>query len=177
MINYMGKFASGDKPKFDLITASKTRKYKIVTSVVLILGLIFLGLGLLLKGGVTQAVIPNSLEISELSGLTQKNGELLCDISIDQSFIVNTGTVDGRALVEPITFTLMDGAEKFLVVCDATNTYQVSQDYYPGLYHLRIRSNAPEYINQNGSLVRPTGKLRITCGSYMKEITFTYYQV
>ena len=177
MIDYMGKFASGDKPKFDLITASKTRKYKIVTAVVLIFGLIFLGLGLLLKGGVTQTTIPNSLDVSELSGLTQKNGELLCDISIDQSFIIKTGTIEGRALVEPIKFTLMDGAEQFLIVCDETNTYQINQGYYPGLYHLRIRSYTPEFINRNGNLVRPSGKLRITCGSYMKEITFTYYKI
>ena len=113
MIKYMGKLGTGDKPKFDLITASKTKKYKIITAVVLIFGLLFLGLGLLLKGAVTQTVIPNNLEISELSGLTQKNGEYFCDISIDQTFIINTGTATAEDIKELIEFITLAVKEKY----------------------------------------------------------------
>ena len=177
MIKYMGKLGTGDKPKFDLITASKTKKYKIITAVVLIFGLLFLGLGLLLKGAVTQTVIPNNLEISELSGLTQKNGEYFCDISIDQTFIINTGTLSGRALAEPITFTLLDGADLFLSVYDATNDHLITEAYYPGLFYLHIKRNAPAYINRQGEQVEPTGKLRITCGSFEEVINFTFKKI
>ena len=175
MINHMGNFATGDKPKFDLVTASKTKKYKVITAVILILGLLLLGGGLLMKGLNTKTVVPNTLEINELSGLTNKNGQLTCNISIDQPFLINTGTVDGRALVEPITFTFLDGASQFLVVRDQNNSRQITKSYYPGLFYFGIRANAPEYvINAGGESVNPTGKVRITCGSFMKEIVFTY---
>ena len=178
MINYMGKFATGDKPKFDLVTASKTKKYKIITAGVLILGLLLLGGGLLMKNLTTKTVIPNALEITELSGLTSKNGQLTCDISVDQPMLIGTGTVEGRALTEPITFTFLNGASKFLTVRDSTNTSQITKTYYPGLYYLSIRADAPEFVtNEVGDDVRPSGTLRIQCGSYIKDIVFTYYKV
>ena len=172
---------TGDKPKFDLITASKSKKYKIITVVVLILGVLLLGGGLLMKGFNTATVVPNTLEIvkSEFSGLTTTNGELTCDISIDQPFILKTGTDSDRALATPIIFTLLNGAEKFLKVCDATNSQQITKSYYPGLFYLSILDNAPAYVTnpENGEPMRPEGILRITCGSFMQEIKLTYYQV
>ena len=171
----MGKIVSGDKPKFDLITASKSKKYKIITAVVLIIGLLLLGGGLLMKNMITSAVIPNTLQISELSGMSSKNSQLVCDISIDQSFMIKTGTTEERALVQPIIFTLLDGAENFLEVRDVTNTYQINESYYSGLFYLHIREDAPAYVTVEDKQIKPTGKLRITCGSFMKEITFTYY--
>jgi len=173
---------TGDKPKFDLVTASKTKKYRIITAVVLVIGVLLLIGGLLMKGLNTTTVVANSLEINELSGLTKKNdnniGGLYCDISVDQPFLINTGTVNGRALSEPITFSLMGGAEQFLMVCDASNTYQINKSYYPGMFYLTIRDDAPTFVyNEIGEAVNPTGKLRISCGSYVKEINFTYYPI
>ena len=90
----MGKFTTGEKPKFDLITASKTKKYKIITAVILVVGLLMLGGGLLFRGLVTSAVAPNSLQIDMLSNLQGHN----CTISKNQLFCLSTGTVEGRAL-------------------------------------------------------------------------------
>lgn len=171
---------TGDKPKFDLITASKSKKYKIITVVVLILGVLLLGGGLLMKGFNTATVVPNTLEIvkSEFSGLTVTNGELTCDISIDQPFILKTGTDSDRALATPITFTLLNGAEKFLKVCDS-ELEQITESRFPGLFYLSILDNAPAYVTnpENGEPMRPEGILRITCGSFMQEVKLTYYQV
>ncbi len=165
----MGKFSTGEKPKFDLITASKTKKYKIITGVILGLGVVILAVSLLLKSMVTQAVIPNTLMINNLSNLNG-TGPLnyTCTISQDETFTLSTGTTEGRALVDPIKFTLFDGAETFLDIQE--------KSYYDGLFTLYIRDDAPALVeNENGDMVRPSGKLRITCGSYVLEITFTYY--
>ncbi len=160
-----------DKPKFDLITASRSKKYRIITAVVLIFGLLFMGLGLLLRGFVTGTVTPNDLQISELSGLN--HGNYRCNISTDQSFILRTGTAMDQALSTPITFKIYDGAEQFLEIQDI-NHNTITQAYYPGMFYLHIRPNSPEFTNTND---RPEGKLLISCGSYYKEITFTYYKV
>lgn len=167
----MGTSTTGDKPKFDLITASRTKKYRIITVVFLIIGLLFLISGLLLQGFVTKAIAPNDLQISELSGLTEN---YTCDISIDQPFIVRTGTVMDKALSDPITFKFYDGAEQFLEVQDLNHNY-TTESHFPGLFYLHVKTSCPEFVkNAQGIDVRPTGKLRISCGSYVKIITFTY---
>ena len=90
----MGKTTeTGEKPKFDLITASKTKKYKIITAVVLIIGVLLLALGLLLRSTLTSAVTPNALTIvdgtlSNLEGTGPTNYN--CTISIDQTFVLTT---------------------------------------------------------------------------------------
>lgn len=172
----MGINTAGDKPKFDLITASRSKKYRIITAVVLILGLLLLGGGFLLRSFVTEAVAPNDLQISELSGLRKEQGRDVCDISTDQTFIIRTGTVMSRALADPITFTIYDGAEQFLEVWDL-NKQVINEAHFPGMFYLHVRTNCPEYIKDEfGNDVRPSGKILITCGSYAKEITVTYYK-
>ena len=165
----MGKHATGEKQKFDLVTASKTKKYKIITGVILGIGVVLLLLSLLLKGSVTQAVVPNTLMINNLSNLkgTGPTG-YTCVISQNETFTLSTGTTQGRALATPIKFTLLNGAKDFLEIQDSS--------YYDGLFTLRIRNNAPAFVeNDFGQMVRPTGTLRITCGSYVIQIQFTYY--
>lgn len=174
----MGKFSTGDKPKFDWITASKTKKYKIITAVVLAFGVLLLAGGLLLKNFVTSAVTPNALKIENLSNL-QGKGPLgyHCVISTNQTFMLNTGTVSGRPLANPITFTLLDGAENFLEVWDSTDSYAINSSHYSGLFNLHIKADAPAYVtNTLGVTERPTGTLQINCGSYILQIEFTYHQ-
>ncbi len=172
----MGNFSTGDKPKFDLITASKTKKYKIITAVVLILGVLFLLGGLLLRSFITSTDVPNSLTISNLSNLTGKGPiDYKCTIPNNQSFVLNTGTLDGHPLTEPIRFTLEDGAETFLEVWNANETKQISSSYYSGLFYLHIKDTAPKLVeNENGEMVKPTGTLKISCGSFVLKIQFTY---
>lgn len=166
----MGKFTTGEKPKFDLITASKTKKYKIITAVILVVGLLMLGGGLLFRGLVTSAVAPNSLQIDMLSNLQGNN----CTISKNQLFCLSTGTVEGRALSQPIIFELKDGAEDFLEVWDAKETQQLTTSHYPGMFWLHIKDDAPQSVNKEGNDVNPSGRLIIRCGSHVLEINFTY---
>ncbi len=172
----MGNFSTGDKPKFDLITASKTKKYKIITAVVLILGVLFLLGGLLLRSFITSTDIPNSLTISNLSNLTGKGPiDYKCTIPNNQPFILNTGTLDGHPLTEPIVFTLEDGAEDFLEVWNSNETKRITRSYYSGLFYLHIKADAPKSVpNNNGDMVSPTGTLKISCGSFVIKILFTY---
>lgn len=171
----MGKNATGEKPKFDLITASKTKKYKIITGVILGLGVLILAISLLMKSLVTQAVVPNSLNIENLSNLQGNH----CIISNDQCFTLSTGTTPGRALADPIKFTLLDGADAFLEVRDDTDRNAINTSYYNGLFYLHIRENAPTWVenSSDGTLVRPTGILRITCGSHLLEIHLEYHAI
>ncbi len=171
----MGKNTTGEKPKFDLITASKTKKYKIITGVILGLGILILAISLLMKSMVTQAVVPNSLNIGDLSGLRGNQ----CIISNDQSFILSTGTTPGRALADPIKFSLLDGADAFVEVRDSADRNAISTSYYNGIFYLHIRENAPAWVenSSDGTKVRPTGTLRITCGSYLLEIHLEYHAI
>jgi len=161
---------NADKPKFDLITASRTKKYRVITAVVLVFGLLLMGLGLLLRGFVTETKAPNDLQISELSGLNY--GNYTCNITTDQSFILRTGTEMDQALSTPITFKVYGGAEQFLEVQDMHRN-PITRASRPGMFYLHVRTNCPEFTEYNE---RPTGKLLITCGSFSKEITFTYYK-
>lgn len=171
----MGNTA-GEKPKFDLITASKTKKYKIITGVVLGVGILLLALSLLFRSMLTAAVTPNSLTfmdgtLSGLSGTGPTN--FTCEISIDQNFVLSTGTPQGRALANPITFTLDQNARTFLEVREKTGSYAISRSNYQGMFYLHIREDAPEYING----LRPSGDLTIRCGSKVLKVTFTYVKV
>ncbi|MCM1404674.1 MAG: hypothetical protein NC133_04235 [Prevotella sp.] len=172
----MGKNTTGEKPKFDLITASKTKKYKIITGVILGLGILILGVSLLLKNLVTSAVVPNNLAINHLSNLTGTGPvNYTCTISQTEIFTLTTGTTAGRALANPIKFTLLDGAADFLEVRDATDSYAIDTSYYNGLFTLHIRDTAPaSVVNAAGDTVRPTGTLQINCGSFVLRIKFTY---
>lgn len=163
----MGNITSGEKPKFDLITASKSKKYKIITAVVLIFGILLLGSGLLMRNFVTAAVAPNTLELSNLSG--QQSGENYI-ITQDEPFFLDTGNFTNRALTTPIIFTLMDGAEDFLEVCDA-DMNPITQSYYAGQFFLHVLSDTPA-TDENG--ISPTGTLVITCGSHTIILRFTY---
>lgn len=170
----MGKSATGEKRKFDWIATSKTKKYKIITAVVLVIGVLFLGLGLLMQNMQTAAVVPNRLEIVDgtLSGLV--GGKLnTYNISQDETIVLTTGTVDGRPLTTPIEFFLLDGAEEFLEIYDSTNTKPITSSHYSGLFYLHIRDNAPGPDENN---IYPSGILRITCGSYALQINLTYYK-
>ncbi len=177
----MGKTTeTGEKPKFDLITASKTKKYKIITAVVLIIGVLLLALGLLLRSTLTSAVTPNALTIvdgtlSNLEGTGPTNYN--CTISIDQTFVLTTGTPQNRALANPIIFTLDNDAKQFLEIRDKTNTTTIGKAYYQGMFYLHLRDNVPEYVEKNGEQVRPSGYLTITCGSKILRIKFTYRKV
>ncbi len=172
---------TGEKPKFDLITASKTKKYKIITSIVLVIGVLCLAFSLLLRSMITSAILPNSLEIVEgsLSGL---NGvrpvNYTCVISQNQTFMLSTGTPQDRALSEPIQFILDADASLFLDVYDKTNSYPINSSNYQGLFYLHIKNGAPEYVkDQNNQDVRPSGKLTIKCGAKILQITFTYHKI
>ena len=169
----MGKNANKDKPKFDLITASKTRKYKVIVAVVLVLGVLLLGGGLLMRMMVTPAVTPNGLEIDSLSGLRQKNGLNVCTISIDQTFVVSVGRDMDAPLVNPITFTLDENAKQFMEVWDIADQKPITEAYYAGVFQIHIKDNAPTEINGK----QPTGNLTIRCGSYAYSIDFTYHYV
>lgn len=170
----MGKLSTGEKPKFDLITASKTKKYKIITAVILVIGILLLGGGLLMRNFVTAAVTPNNLKIDALSGW--QGGENYV-ISIDESFILSTGNVQGRPLNTPITFELRDGADKFMEVCNAKYN-PVKSSYYAGVFYLHIRDDAPATVDNGfGEMVNPTGTLVICCGSHSLTLRFTYQAV
>ena len=169
----MGNF-TGDKPKFDLVTASKTKKYKVITAVVLIFGLLFLGGGLLMRGLVTSAVAPNSLQISQLTNLQGSS----CVISQDELFCLSTGTLEGRALSQPIIFELSNGAEDFVEVWNDKMTQPIMTSNYPGMFYLHIKDDAPEFIEDNqGNKMLPTGKLTIRCGSYAIQIDLTFKKI
>ena len=176
----MGKFATGERPKFDWITTSKTKKYKIISSVVLVLGVLLLVGGLLLRMTLTAAVTPNSLTIangtlSNLDGTGPTN--YTCTISQDESFVLTTSTPQDRALANPITFIFDDDIRPFIEVRDKTDTYTVNKAYYQGLFYLHIRDNTPEYItDKNGVTVRPNGYLTIRCGSKVLRIKLTYHK-
>ena len=170
----MGKLASGEKQKFDLVTASKTKKYKIIVAVVLVIGVLFLAGGLLMRSMLTSAVTPNALTImdgtlSNLDGTAPT--DYICTVSQDESFVLSTSTPQDRALANPITFTLYDGAETFLEVAISSSNYQ-------GMFWLHIRDDVPEYVEDSaGNQVRPSGYLRIACGSKVLRLKITYHKV
>lgn len=175
MFEHMGKNATGEKTKFDLITASKTKKYKIVTAVILVLGVLLMGGGFLLRSLNTSAVTPNNLTITELSGLDGTERYYTCTISIDSPFVLTTGTPKDHPLANPITFTLDADAQSFLQVCD--KNYRVINSYnYQGQFYLHIRTDitVPEFLD-NGE--RPTGTLTIRCGTHVIIIKITYHHV
>ena len=177
----MGKLASGEKQKFDLVTASKTKKYKIIVAVVLVIGVLFLAGGLLMRSMLTSAVTPNALTImdgtlSNLDGTAPT--DYICTVSQDESFVLSTSTPQDRALANPITFTLYDGAETFLEVRDISDSYAISSSNYQGMFWLHIRDDVPEYVEDSaGNQVRPSGYLRITCGSKVLRLKITYHKV
>lgn len=174
----MGKFATGDKPKFDLITASKTKKYKIIFGIILAVGILMLIFGLVLRSTLTQAVTPNSLSINHLSNL-DGSGPLgyQCIISQDESFTIATGTPSEKPLANPITFILDDDAKRFVEVYDKSNTNSINTARYQGLFYLHVLDDAPEYIGDGRTdQDRPTGYLVIRCGSRVLKIKLTYYK-
>lgn len=173
----MGKSATGEKQKFDWITASKTKKYKIITAVVLVIGVLFLGLSLIMRNLQTSAVVPNSLTImdSTLSGYDAKSNSY--KISQDETIVLSTGTVEGRALTTPIRFELDSAAAKFLEVRDNTNEDRITSSHYAGLFYLHILDDAPGPEETDDGFQYPQGTLTITCGSYLLEIKFTYYKI
>ena len=168
----MGKSTTGEKPKFDLITASKTKKYKIITAVVLLIGILILGGGWLMRGMVTSSVTPNDLSIVEGTLSNLNAGE--CIIAQDESFVISTGTLAGRPLSDPIVFTLDNGARQFVEIWDS-NFRPVETSHYAGLFWLHIKDNAPtEVADIYGEMVPPSGNLIITCGNFVKKIKLTY---
>lgn len=167
----MGKNTTGEKPKFDLITASKTKKYKIITAVVLLIGVLCLAGGLLMHSFVTKAVTPNNLKLNNLSGW--KGGEKYV-ISTDESFTLSTGNVFGRPLTDPITFTLLDGADQFVEVWDSESK-QITSSYYAGVFYFHIKAGAPTRVqNEMGLWVAPSGTVVIRCGSHVVKIVLEY---
>lgn len=175
----MGKFAAGEKPKFDLITASKTKKYKIITAVILVIGVLFLAGGLLLRMTITAAVTPNALTIGHLSNLSG-NGPInyTCIISQDETFVLTTSTPQDRALANPITFELDNDAKSFLEIRDKTDTVPINTSHYQGRFWLHIRDGVPEFIGDGTSEAdRPHGTLTIRCGSRVLQIKFIYYKI
>lgn len=175
----MGTFSTSDKPKFDLIAASKTKKYKIITAVFLIIGILLLGLSLLLRTTLTSAVTPNALSLSQLSNL-DGTGPLnyICTISEDEIFALSTGTPRDRALANPITFNLDEGASAFLEIRDKSDSYAINQANYQGMFWLHIREDAPAFVtNIIGENEEPSGYLTITCGSKVLRIKFTYHKI
>lgn len=174
----MGKFATGEKPKFDLINASKTKKYKIIFGVILTVGILMLITGFVLRGTLTQAVTPNSLTIQNLSNLSGSGPvDYQCMISQDELFTLSTGTKQQDALANPITFDLDDNAQKFVEVREKTNSYAITTARYQGLFYLHIKDDAPEYIGGGRTdQDRPTGYLTIKCGSRVLRIALTYFK-
>ena len=126
----MGKLTTGEKPKFDLITASKTKKYKIISAVVLVIGILLLGTSILLHSMLSSAVTPNALTIMDksLSGLNGKGPiNYTCTISQDEPFVLTTGTPQDRGLANPILFEIDDDAKTFLEVRDKDNQNKINR--------------------------------------------------
>lgn len=173
----MGKNVTGDKPKFDLITASKTKKYKIIFGIILGLGVLLLIGGIVLRGTLTSAVTPNSLTIEHLSNLDGAAPiNYKCIISQDESFVLSTSTPQDRALINPITFDLDDDAKMFAEIREKTNTTAITQDRYQGMFWIHIRDDAPRFIGtEQTDANRPKGYLTIRCGSRVLRIELTYY--
>ena len=180
MYEIMGKLGTSEKPKFDLITASKTKKYKIITAVVLVLGVLLLVGGILLRYTLTSAVTPNALSIMEksLSGLSGTGPtNYTCTISQDECFVLSTTTPQDRALANPIKFNFDDNIKPYIEVRDKSNSYAISSSHYQGKFYLHVSDNAPEFVqNTYGEQVRPTGYLTITCGSKVLRIKLTYHK-
>lgn len=182
----MGKIFDGEKPKFDLITASKTKKYKIISGVILGLGVLLLLIGLLMYNLVTAAVTPNALTIvdkslSGLDGTAPMN--YICTISKDEPFMLSTSTALDRPLANPIKFELDDNAKKFLEVRAKEDGPAVDEYYYQGLFYLHIKDTANDNLDTDGYIisndeekVRPTGYLTVRCGSRALRIKFTYHK-
>ena len=183
----MGNEFDGDKPKFDLVTASKTKKYKIIAGVILGLGILLLLGGILMRTLVTSAVTPNALTIVEkslsgLEGTTNAPMDYTCTISQDESFMLSTSTALDRPLANPIKFELDNDAKKFLEIQDK-NGATIKEYYYQGLFYLHIKSTANDGLDADGYLtsnseekIRPTGYLTIRCGSRALRIKFTYHK-
>ena len=161
MYEKMGKMTTGEKPKFDLIAASKTKKYKIIFGVVLALGILLFVGGIILHSTLTQAVTPNSLSIQFLSGLD--NSE--CIISQDEGFALYTGTETNRPLANPIIFELDQDAQQFVEIRDKKNESKIDSYRYQGLFYLHVLPSAID---------NATGKLKIHCGSKSLLIKLTY---
>ncbi|MCQ2382053.1 MAG: hypothetical protein MJ054_01990 [Clostridia bacterium] len=169
----MGKITMNEKPKFDLITASKTKKYKIITSIVLVVGILMLIGGILLRTTLTSAVTPNALTINHLSNLDNST----CKISRDESFVISTSTPSNRALATPIIFELDDDAKLFLEVREKTDSQAINSAYYQGLFYLHVLDNAPSYLGEGTTDEnRPAGYLTIRCGSKALKIKMIYYK-
>jgi|GEM_PF-3133755 len=177
----MGKTFNGDKPKFDLVTASKTKKYKIITGVILGLGVLLLLGGILMRTLVTSAVTPNALTITNgtLSGLDGTGPmNYVCTISQDETFVLTTSTPIDRPLANAIKFELDENAQTFLEVRDNTDTEKINSSNYQGLFYLHVLDTAPEFIDSDtDEAIRPSGYLTIRCGSRALRIKFTYHKI
>lgn len=136
------------KTGFDLIATSQKKGYRIAMIVVIVLGLVLIGVGLLLRLGITTTVMPNRLTLVSMPGLEGIPGTYQATITQNEYFVVSTGT-NGKALSQPITFTLDADAAQFLQpIPDAYS------DKKP--FQLVIKNNAP--TNVKGTLI-------IRCGS------------
>ena len=183
----MGKTFDGDKPKFDWVTTSKTKKYKIITGVILGLGVLLLLGGILMRNLVTSAVTPNALTIMNgtLSGLDGTGPmNYVCTISQDETFVLTTSTPTDRPLANAIKFELDDDAATFLEVRNSTDERAISSSNYQGMFYLHIKDTANDNLNADGYIaanteedVRPTGYLTIRCGSRALRIKFTYHRI
>lgn len=171
---------TGEKPKFDFIAASKTKKYKITASVILVVGVLCLAISIFLRSTLTSAITPNSLTIvkDSLSGLDGMGPlNYTCTISQDETLRLSTGTPQERALANAITFIIDDDAKAFLEVRDKTNSTKINSSNYQGLFYLHIKDNAPEYVKDNNNQdVRPSGNLTIKCASKVLRIKITYHK-
>ena len=144
--------------KFDLIATSQKKGYRITMIVVIVLGLLLIGVGLILRLTITQAVMPNKLELVSMPGLEGTNGSFSTTISQNEYFVLNTGT-NGQALAQGITFTLDSEAAKFLE--PIPTAYRDSKPF-----QLVIKDNAP---------TNATGMLTINCGSIPPIIVVITY--
>ena len=100
-----------------------------------------------------------------------------CEIAQDQLFTISTSTPTEKALATPITFILDEDAQQFVEVRDQSDTRTITKANYQGLFYLHIKENAPAYIGDGRTdQDRPTGYLRIECGSRILRIKLTYYQ-
>ena len=153
--------------KFDLIAASKTKRYRIIMIVLIVVGLLFLGLGLLLMATITPTTLASRLDV-EFSGREGANGNYTANISQNTYLNIITGTTIDQALTDPVTFTLDDNAQQFLAVANYAGTEQITAMHYAGYCQLILR-NPDEIPDDIGE-----GTLIIQCGTRQVRITFTY---
>lgn len=146
------------KTKFDLIAASKRKRYRITWIVLAVVGLLLLGLGFLLMNTVSSTTTPNRLDV-EFSGKDGTRPHYTATISQDTWLRVDVGVGD-QALTDPIEFQYYNGADQLF--------NPLPSAHRAGMFYLTLKDTAVDGA---------TGIIIVKCGSQQVRIDFTYVAV